>query len=85
MEMNGMKMKTLLVSHILFLSIFTFTSLLLLQHVQCADKSDSLAPSFYTQEIYKELQGLTTTLTRDIKEDLGFCIKDVYVLYIFII
>ncbi|KAK2418196.1 putative white-brown complex protein [Trifolium repens] len=41
------------------------------------DKRDSLAPSFYTQEIYKELQGLTTTLTRDIKKDLGFCIKDV--------
>ncbi|GAU20307.1 hypothetical protein TSUD_337880 [Trifolium subterraneum] len=41
------------------------------------DKGDSAAPAFYTQEIYEELQGLTTTLTKDIKEDLGFCIKDV--------
>ena len=65
-------MKALLISHIFF------TSLLLLPHViQCEDNSDSLAPSFYSEEIYKELEGLTTTLTRDIKEDLGFCIKDV--------
>lgn len=82
MEMNGMMMKASLVSHILFLSIFTFTSLLLLPQIQCADKDKPLAPSLYTEEIYKELEGLTITLTRNIKEDLGFCIKDVYVLCI---
>lgn len=77
MELNGMRMKALLVSHILLCTSF----LLLPPHVQCADKDDSVAPSFYTQEIYKELEGLTTALTKDIKADLDFCIKDVYVLY----
>ncbi|XP_058749265.1 putative white-brown complex homolog protein 30 [Vicia villosa] len=64
-------------NHILFLSIYTITNLLLLPHVLCLDQGNSLAPSFFTKEIYKQLEGLTTTLTKDIKEDLGFCIKDV--------
>lgn len=68
------------INHILFLSTFIFTNLLLLPQVLSLDNGNSLAPSFFTKEIYKQLEGLTITLTRDIKQDLGFCIKDVYVI-----
>jgi len=43
--------------------------------VQCAD--NTFAPSFYTEEIYKELENLAILLNKDIKAGLGFCIKDV--------
>ncbi|OIW11294.1 hypothetical protein TanjilG_20443 [Lupinus angustifolius] len=51
-------------------------SVIIVPWVQCADKGDSSVSSFYSEEIYKELEGLTVTLTRDIKAELGFCIKD---------
>ncbi|XP_061345734.1 putative white-brown complex homolog protein 30 [Gastrolobium bilobum] len=73
--MNEMRNNASWFSLVLFLSTFVLISLL--PRVQCAEGGDTLAPSFYTEEIYKELEGLTTALTKDIKEDLNFCIKDV--------
>ncbi|XP_057426553.1 putative white-brown complex homolog protein 30 isoform X2 [Lotus japonicus] len=54
------------------LSLLYFT---LLQGIQCAD--NAFAPSFYSEEIYKELQNIATLLNKDIKANLGFCIKNV--------
>ncbi|XP_061368742.1 putative white-brown complex homolog protein 30 [Gastrolobium bilobum] len=59
----------------LVLFLFSFAFLSLPPRIQCADST--FAPSFYTEEIYKELQNLATLLNRDIKTSLGFCIKDV--------
>ncbi|KAK7285030.1 hypothetical protein RJT34_19787 [Clitoria ternatea] len=75
MEMNGMRNNASLVSLILFVSTFVVISLLL-PLVQCADDNDSFAPSFYTEEIYKEIESLSSAFTKDIKRDLGFCIKN---------
>ncbi|XP_020216892.1 putative white-brown complex homolog protein 30 [Cajanus cajan] len=46
-----------------------------LSPIQCAD--NTFAPSFYSEEIYKELENLASLLSKDIKSGLGFCIKDV--------
>ncbi|KAK7345545.1 hypothetical protein VNO77_16150 [Canavalia gladiata] len=54
---------------LLFL-LFSFSS-----PIQCAD--NTFAPSFYSEEIYKELENLASLLNKDIKTSLGFCIKDV--------
>ncbi|RHN79771.1 hypothetical protein MtrunA17_Chr1g0180961 [Medicago truncatula] len=37
------------------------------------------APSFFTDEIYKELKSIAVFLNQDIKSSLSFCIKDPYV------
>ncbi|KAH1227720.1 putative white-brown complex 30 [Glycine max] len=47
---------------------------LLASRIRCAD--NNFAPSFYSEEIYKELQNLASLLNKDIKAGLGFCIKD---------
>ncbi|KAK7279333.1 hypothetical protein RJT34_24382 [Clitoria ternatea] len=52
-----------------------FILLSFISKIQCAD--NTFAPSFYTEEIYKELENLASLLTKDIKAGLGFCIKDV--------
>ncbi|XP_019444322.1 PREDICTED: putative white-brown complex homolog protein 30 [Lupinus angustifolius] len=67
---------TSFVSLVLLLLLHVFVLLSIVPWVQCADKGDSSVSSFYSEEIYKELEGLTVTLTRDIKAELGFCIKD---------
>ncbi|CAL0326793.1 unnamed protein product [Lupinus luteus] len=67
---------TSFVSLVLLLLLHTLVLLSIVPWVQCADKGDSSVSSFYSEEIYKELEGLTVTLTRDIKAELGFCIKD---------
>ena len=83
MKMNGMRNNaSSCVALVLLLS--SFVLLCFLPRVQCADSDGSLA-SFYTEEIYKELEGLTTALTRDIQGELGFCIKDVCVIYVHIV
>ena len=48
---------------------------LLASRIRCAD--NNFAPSFYSEEIYKELESLASLLNKDIKAGLGFCIKDV--------
>ncbi|XP_027363099.1 putative white-brown complex homolog protein 30 [Abrus precatorius] len=52
-----------------------FLSFSFLSRIQCAD--NTFAPSFYSEEIYKELENLASLLNKDIKTSLGFCIKDV--------
>ncbi|TKY52970.1 putative white-brown complex-like protein 30 [Spatholobus suberectus] len=54
---------------------FLFLLILFLSPIQCAD--NTFAPSFYSEEIYKELENLASLLNKDIKASLGFCIKDV--------
>ncbi|KAL2323214.1 hypothetical protein Fmac_027593 [Flemingia macrophylla] len=46
-----------------------------LSPIHCAD--NTFVPSFYSEEIYKELENLASLLNKDIKSGLGFCIKDV--------
>ncbi|KAK2454993.1 putative white-brown complex protein [Trifolium repens] len=58
------------VSLIPLLFFFSFT---LLPTIHSAE---TFAPSFYTDEIYKELQNIAVLLNKDIKSSLGFCIKD---------
>lgn len=59
--------------------LLLFFSLTFLPRTQSADST--FAPSFYTEEIYKELQNLATLLNKDIQSSLGFCIKDVWVTF----
>ncbi|XP_027936130.1 putative white-brown complex homolog protein 30 [Vigna unguiculata] len=62
------------VSSLSFLFLFLFIPFF--PTIQCAD--NTFAPSFYTEEIYKELENLAILLNKDIKAGLGFCIKDVH-------
>lgn len=64
------------VSYIALFFLFSFT---LLPRIHCAE--GAFAPSFYTDEIYKELQNIAILLNKDIKSSLGFCIKDPWVLF----
>ncbi|RDX94785.1 putative white-brown complex-like protein 30, partial [Mucuna pruriens] len=61
-------------NHVFFLP-FLFLFIPFVSRVQCAD--NTFAPSFYSEEIYKELENLAALLSNDIKASLGFCIKDV--------
>nr|XP_012570327.1 putative white-brown complex homolog protein 30 isoform X2 [Cicer arietinum] len=61
-------------NYVPYILLFFFSFTLLLPNIQCAD--GTFAPSFYTEEIYKELQNIALLLNKDIKSSLGFCIKD---------
>ncbi|KAK7392479.1 hypothetical protein VNO78_20918 [Psophocarpus tetragonolobus] len=57
------------------LPLFFSFILFFVAQIHCAD--NTFAPSFYSEEIYKELENLASLLNKDIKAGLGFCIKDV--------
>ncbi|PNY06939.1 ABC transporter G family member 28-like protein [Trifolium pratense] len=61
-------------NYVTFIPLFFFFSFTLLPTIHSAE---TFAPSFYTDEIYKELQNIAVLLNKDIKSSLGFCIKDV--------
>ncbi|KAF7804438.1 putative white-brown complex-like protein 30 [Senna tora] len=57
-----------------FMSVFC-----LLPRIQCADKdtSNPTVLPIVTQNIYERLTNVTRALTKDIKDNLGFCVKNV--------
>ncbi|CAI8602458.1 unnamed protein product [Vicia faba] len=61
-------------NHVFYIAIFFLFSFAFLPRVHCAE--GTFAPSFYTGEIYKELQNIAILLNKDIKSSLDFCIKD---------
>lgn len=65
--------------HVSYIALFFLFSFTLLPRIHCAE--GTFAPSFYTDEIYKELQNVALLLNKDIKSSLGFCIKDPWVLF----
>ncbi|XP_058769011.1 putative white-brown complex homolog protein 30 [Vicia villosa] len=61
-------------NHVFYIALFFLFSFTLLPRIHCAE--GTFAPSFYTDEIYKELQNIALLLNKDIKSSLDFCIKD---------
>lgn len=67
--------------------LYIIVGLSLLPCIQCVDGNDysqtgnpAVLP-IVTQLIYGRLSNLTKILSQDIKENLGFCIKDVWVIW----
>ncbi|KAJ7972375.1 ABC transporter G family-like protein [Quillaja saponaria] len=80
MKMRGTRINA---SWVALVALFSLISLGLLPRIQCVDGDDysqtgnpALLP-IVTDLIYSRLSNLTITLTQDIKQNLGFCIKDV--------
>ncbi|KAL1351943.1 hypothetical protein HN51_015858 [Arachis hypogaea] len=76
MEMNYGTRKNIIINNGVFLVLLLSC---FLPRVQSADPqpTSAMIPSFYTEEIYKEIEALATVLTIDIKKNLGYCIKDI--------
>lgn len=81
---NGIIVRSNNASWIAIVFLLYLVSLNLVPRIQCAkddddDTGNPAALPMVTDLVYAQLTNMTTVITGDMKEKLGFCIVDVYV------